>query len=417
MPLELHTWTMAWILSSRAYLGLGLDLTDGFQQVQLRYIPETLIAFCPERSSIAYRNRTIAVHLGQTPMGSGCYLKYSRQENGLTIYQNNKRFWAQWNGKMPIKHQITFSPQLGWAAQGQSGPWMIILAPNGQNSLCYQQIRIRGQFNFSRSHWQSRVHIQPLYLIAGGKKQWDFTRLGLARNGQCIELQENHSIEGFIFQVLAKLNYRSIKLYGWFREGAGPMSWLCRLEYPVGSPFTGVVQWSSSPWLRQGILMYKGRKGGHVSASIHHKGIYLQVGKPNLSLQIQKDRAVFKWKYPFPIPHKKGPIPLEIGKPMAPRLHILSNGLIEHPILRCSAIDENGQEFGIHLIGGEVQWKTHLPPGRYTWKTLPSHQTQGYMIQFLSPTFVLETNQTTVIHVIIEKQPKDIFWIGGSPST
>ena len=417
MPIELHTWALAWVLSGQLHTGTGLDLHNGLQRLEMRYIPTATQGKIPERSMLAYQIPQFSVYLGNTPMGPGCFAYLAVKNSRISLHQNQKNWWLKWQRSTPFKYEFQWSNKSGWNVKSNPGPWAISVSQRGPNTIAYGTSRITSQITFSNHQWQTRVKLQNFYAIAGGGPQWDYSSMGVARKGHFLELRENHSLEGLNLQIMASMHLRQINLFGWYQEGIYEGSWMGRLEAPISKHTHGQIQWGSNPWIRQISISYKGNHGRFLAASIHSKGYSMRFGSPRIHIEIQKDRLSFRLHYRIATQKKNKALQPISDIVIEPKLRIHTLGTQDHPVIRCLVEDEKGHPHIIHLLSGEDQWKTHLPPGRYTWKTLPSHQTQGYMLQFESPTFLLETNQTTVIKVIIEKQPKDIFWIGGSPST
>jgi len=417
MPIELHTWALAWVLSGQLHTGTGLDFQNGLQRLTIRYIPSSIQGKIPERSMLAYQIPQFSVYLGNTPMGPGFFANLAAKNSRFSVHQNQKIWWLKWQRSTPFTYEFLLNNKSGWTVKSNPGPWTISVSQRGPNTIAYRKSQIKSQIMISTHQWQTQVKLRNFYATVGGGKQWDYSRMGVARNGHYLELRENHSLEGLNLQMMASMHLHQIKLFGWYQEGIYEGSWMGRVEAPISKYTHGQIQWGSNPWMRLISISYKGNHGGFLAASIHSRGYSLRIGSPRLHIEIQKDRLSFRLNYRIPSFEKNKNLQPASDKITEPMLRIHTSGTIDHPVIRCLVEDEEGHPHFVHLLSGEEQWKTHLPPGRYTWKTLPSNQTQGYILQFESSTFILETNQTTVINVLIEKQTKNIFWIGGSPST
>jgi hypothetical protein len=78
-------------------------------------------------------------------------------------------------------------------------------------------------------------------------------------------------------------------------------------------------------------------------------------------------------------------------------------------------VDAHGQSHLVHILAGEWQWKSHLPPGQYAWKPLVQGQSAGYTLNFEESTFSLESGETCQIRLHIEPVSKKITWLDDRP--
>ena len=74
-------------------------------------------------------------------------------------------------------------------------------------------------------------------------------------------------------------------------------------------------------------------------------------------------------------------------------------------------LDEHGNEYPVHLLSGEDQWKWHLPEGTYTWKKPQRSTAPGYTVLFSPEAFTLKRGLTTDQVVQVAKQKTSIHWL------
>jgi len=60
---------------------------------------------------------------------------------------------------------------------------------------------------------------------------------------------------------------------------------------------------------------------------------------------------------------------------------------------------------------GELQWKTHLPPGTYRWKAVKPQDSPGFSITFADEAFDLRAGETAEIKVYVTPREKTIRWV------
>ena len=410
MPIELHTWAMAWVIAGQLATGMGVEYRVGPYRLHLKHIPVNVVHRFPERSTLSVQSPGIAAWLGQTPMGPGRYLQIAYREHHLRVHQNGPMHWVQWSSPWPVLKQITYASHGGWAARLEAGDWRIRLSPEGQSELALQRNQLRSLLSLQGERWQSRLNLKHFYAVAGGRGKWDYSRMGMARNGHYLEIYETHSTQGLDLQLTGKLKISGYELFGLFRQGLGPQSWMGRLAIPLGRHWQGTVHYSSSPWLQQASLSYRSPKGAFATARMYRNGIAVQMGSPTWSVSFQGQTVALRVHHCFDFPTKRPMERREEILPREPQLRIQTTGLLQHPVLRCLVVDAGGQEHVVHILSEEWQWKTHLPPGQYTWKTpeLPP----GYSLTFETPTFTLKPGEICSIRVQIDAIQRKITWIG-----
>ena len=74
-------------------------------------------------------------------------------------------------------------------------------------------------------------------------------------------------------------------------------------------------------------------------------------------------------------------------------------------------MDNEGREHVIHLVRGSDQWKWHLAPGIYHWKSGQEHVIPGWKIDLSTSAVALEPGEVSHIQVYIERKEKDVFWL------
>ncbi|MFM1884225.1 MAG: hypothetical protein RL168_409 [Bacteroidota bacterium] len=415
MPIELHTWAMAWVIAGQLTSGVALELREGPYRFHLKHIPGTVSMRYPDRSTIALQGPGFAVHRGQTPMGPGVHFQFAHSKHHLNFHQNGSLWWAQWSSPWPVLPQITYVSHRGWDARLHFGSWRLRLAPGGQSEVSLRRNSLRSLFSIQGERWQARLHVKHFYATAGGRGQWDYSRMGIARGGHYLEVYETHSLQGLDLQVMGRLKMGGYEFFGMYREGLGPRSFMGRMAVPFGMHWQSTLQYSSNPWLQQGSINYRGPLGRYASVLVHRQGGTLRLGNPHWSLDIQPEAIAFRIHHRFELQRRRQTAPLEETVLAAPQMRIQTTGILDHPVFRCFVVDAHGQSHLVHILAGEWQWKSHLPPGQYAWKPLVQGQSAGYTLNFEESTFSLESGETCQIRLHIEPVSKKITWLDDRP--
>lgn len=411
MPNELYTWAMGWVIAGQLYSGIGTEAQLNRQRLELRYVPEAVYPWRPQRTSLAYTAPWLGVHLGMTPMGPGQMLRLSTKRQHVQFFQSKHQGWFQWRSPWRFLPTVVFASMEGWSATAQVGGFQARLTQKGQQHFGFQGSYFGGHWNQRGKRWQGRLQIRRLYAVASGQSQWESSRLGVSFQGNYLEFQEEHSLHGMNLQLTGKLRRGNWSLFGWYREGSGPTAWMWRTEGQLNSRLSILLQHGSMPWLDHLAIRYANPQGFALSAQVHRSGGSVRFSAHNFSLDLQPRLVQVQWRQHMTLAKRKT-TQSAMKEPMAaPSLKIIASGTNDHPAFRCYVEDASGRSFLVHLMPGEVQWKTHLPPGTYHWKAIKPQDSPGYSITFSKEDFELRAGETTETQVYVQPRAKTIFWV------
>jgi len=411
MPIELYTWAMGWVLAGQLYSGIGAEIQLDRQRLELRYIPEAVYPWRPQRTSLAYTAPWVGLHLGMTPMGPGHMLRLSSKGHHVQLFQSGRQRWVQWRSPWPFLPTLVYTQSEGWSATAKAGGFQARLTQKGQQHVGYQGAYLSGYWNQRGERWQSRLQIRRLYAMASGQSRWESSRLGVSLQGNFLEFQEEHSLQGMNLQLTAKLRRGNWSLFGWYREGLGPSAWLWRTEGQFKGRLALTLQHGSMPWLDQVAVQYAHPRGFSVSAQLHRSGGSVRFSAKTFSLDLQPRFLQVHWRQQMALGKPKAPN-RAMDDPLAPpSLKIITSGTGDHPAFRCFAVDATGRSYLVHLMPGELQWKTHLPPGTYRWKAVKPQDSPGFSITFAEEAFELRAGETAETQVHVTPREKTIMWM------
>jgi hypothetical protein len=411
MPIELYTWAMGWVLAGQLYSGIGAEVQLDRQRLELRYVPEAVYPWRRQRTSLAYTASGFGLHLGMTPMGPGHMLRLSAKGHHVQLFQTGRQSWIQWRSPWSFLPAVVYAKSEGWSATAKAGGFQARLTQKGQQHVSYQGAYFSGQWNQRGERWQSRLQIRRFYAMASGRSQWESSRLGISVQGNFFEFQEEHSLQGMNLQLTAKLRRGNWSLFGWYQEGVGPSAWMWRTEGQVQGRLALTLQRGSMPWLDHVAVRYAHTKGFSVSARVHRSGGSVQFSAKNFSLDLQPRFIQVHWRQHVTIAKPKASIRAMDAPVAPPSLKIITSGTPDHPAFRCYVEDANGRTFLVHLMPGELQWKTHLPPGTYQWKPVKPQDSPGYSVTFPEEGFELRAGETSGASVQVMPRAKTIIWV------
>lgn len=411
MPIELYTWAMGWVVAGQLYSGIGADLQLDRQRLELRYVPEAVYPWRPQRTALAYTTPRLGFHVGMTPLGPGRMLRLSSKGHHVQLFQNGRQRWLQWRSPWSFLPTVVYTNAEGWSATAKAGGFQARLTQKGQQHVGYQGVYLSGYWNQRGERWQSRLQIRRLYAMASGRSQWESSRLGVSLQGNFLEFQEEHSLQGMNLQVTAKLRRGNWSLFGWYREGLGPSAWMWRTEGSIRDRLTLTLQHGSMPWLDHMAVRYTLPQGFSVSAQLHRSGGSVRFSTKNFSLDLQPDFLQVNWRQHVTLGKPKAPMRTMDAPIAPPSLKIITSGTSDHPAFRCFVEDANGRAYIVHLMPGELQWKSHLPPGTYRWKAAKPQTSPGYSITFSETHFELVAGETAETQVHVTPREKTIMWV------
>lgn len=411
MPIELYTWAMGWVVAGQLYSGIGTEVQFNQHRLELRYVPDAVYPWRPTRTSLAYTAPWVGLHLGMTPMGPGQMLRLSTKRQHVQFFQSEHQSWFQWRSPWPILPTVVFAKTEGWSATAKAGGFQARLTQKGQQHVGYQGNGLSGYWNQRGERWQSRLQIRRLYAMASGRSQWETSRLGISAQGNFLEFQEEHSLHGMRLQLTGKLRRGNWSLFGWYREGLGPSAWMWRTEGQVQSGLTVTLQHGSMPWLDHLAVRYAHPQGLAVSAQVHRSGGSVRFSAKNFSLDLQPRFFQVQWRQHVTLAQRKASHLVSDEILDAPALRIVTSGTTDHPAFRCYVEDAFGRSFLVHLMPGELQWKTHLPPGTYHWKAVKPQDCPGFTLTFSQEDFELRPGESTETTVQVAPRAKTIVWV------
>ena len=411
MPIELFTWAKAYALGSGMILAQGFQYQHHAWAAGAQWVPAALERLQTSQSGIYVNTPWGYYYRGQTPLGKGQFIRVHSAQHQIQYFHQNNQHWIEWSGNSSFGLKRIVQDHQGWLGEGRWHNWTYVLRSGGQGQLTFAMPNLSVRAMRSRSQWQSAIRIRQATLQVFGHSQWNSTRLLFQQGGHQFFFQETHGKEGLNLVLYGRLQLHQNIIWGQLPFGEAQTPWVAGWRHVNNGKIQAEFQTSSSTLFRTASGSIWLGPTWRIGLQKNPIGWQFIAQHPSIRIAGRWDYFSIEVRHHFKFRQQTSIELHDVVILKDPELHIVTQGMHQYPSFLLYVLDEHGNEYPVHLLSGEDQWKWHLPEGTYTWKKPQRSTAPGYTVLFSPEAFTLKRGLTTDQVVQVAKQKTSIHWL------